>query len=156
MVIYDLMCEYGHEFEGWFKSADDLQAQIESELLLCPFCDTSVVSKKVTAAKVARKSNRSASVKGVPSQEVVRGNPQSSAKFAKLQQMLGQVHDYIDQNFEDVGNRFSEEAIKMHHGETETSNIRGTATRDELREMQEEGVEAIPLPPKPIDPKKIN
>jgi hypothetical protein len=156
MVIYDLICEYGHEFEGWFKSADDLKAQVDSELLLCPFCDTSEVTKKLTAAKLARKSNRSSSVKDVSSQEVVSGNPQSSAKFAKLQQMLSQVHDYIDKNFEDVGNRFSDEAIKMHNGEVETTNIRGTATRNQLREMQEEGVEAVPLPPKPIDPKKVN
>jgi hypothetical protein len=156
MVIYDLICEHGHQFEGWFKSADDLQSQTDSNLLLCPFCDSAEVTKKLTAAKITRKSNSASSVKELPSQQVVRGDARSSEKFAKLQKMLGQVHDYIDRNFEDVGNRFSEEAIKIHHGEAEANNIRGTATREELKEMRKEGVEAVPLPPKPIDPKKVN
>ena len=68
--------------------------------------------------------------------------------------MLGKVHDYIDQNFENVGNRFTEEAISIHEGEKDPANIRGTANKEQLQELTEQGIDVVPLPPKPIDPKK--
>ena len=168
MIIYDLACEYEHAFEGWFKNADDMLDQQKSGLLTCPFCGSSNISKKVAAPKVSRKSNTVTSVKpneagqisgkvtkGVASENVVTAEA-SAAKFAKLQNMLGKVHDYVDQNFQDVGNRFAEEAISMHKGETEEKNIKGTVSKEQMEELVEEGVEAVALPPKPIDKKKIN
>lgn len=156
MVIYDLVCDNGHQFEGWFKSSDDLQMQAESALLLCPFCESAQVTKKLTAAKVGRKSNAGAVSPIASNNEVISGSAAAPEKFAKLQKMLSQVHDYIDNNFQDVGNRFSEQAIKIHHGEADPCNIRGTATREQVKEMSDAGVTALPLPPKPIDPKKVN
>ena len=157
MVIYDLICDSEHEFEGWFKNAEDLVAQRENGLLTCPYCESSDISKKLAAPKVTKKSNSRGG--GNRRQEVAiggQGDGESPQKFAQLQKMLKQVHQYIDTNFEDVGNKFADEAISIHHGEKEASNIRGTATAEQIQDMAEQGVEAIPLPPKPIDRKKIN
>lgn len=156
MVIYDLVCDANHEFEGWFKNAGDLLTQQEQGLLTCPVCDSVNIRKLVTAAKVTKKSNSSSSLATRSQTAVATGSEPSSEKFKQLQQMLGQVHEFIDKNFEDVGNKFADEAISIHKGEKDPSNIRGTATKDQLKAMAEEGVEAIPLPPKPIDKNKLN
>lgn len=165
MVIYDLICDANHQFEGWFKNAEDMQAQRENGFLTCPFCDSMQITKKLTAAKLTRKSNTiepnfrpetSSQEVAIGGQTVSKGSDTSPEKFAKLQKMLGEVHNYIDKNFEDVGNRFSEEAINIHNGDREPSNIRGTASGEQIKEMAEQGVEAVPLPPKPIDRKKVN
>ena len=165
MVIYDLICDANHQFEGWFKNAEDMQKQRESGFLTCPFCDSMQITKKLTASKLTRKSNAMSTKPetGSARQEVaiggqskVPGSDTSPEKFAKLQKMLGEVHNFIDKNFEDVGNRFSKEAINIHNGDREPGNIRGTASKEQIKEMAEHGVDAIPLPPKPIDRKKVN
>lgn len=162
MIIYDLICEFQHEFEGWFKNSEDMLAQSENGLLTCPFCDSGNITKKVTAPKVNRKSNAvidddkpSLPRAGLNSKDMVTGNS-SAKKFTELQTMLGKVHDYIDANFQDVGNRFADEAISMKRGEQETKNIKGTVSSEQMEELIDEGVQALPLPPKPIDKKKIN
>lgn len=150
MVIYDLVCNSNHGFEGWFKNAEDFEAQQLNGMLCCPFCDSELVSKKPAAPKVSRKSN------SAPVKQDVAISGGSAEAYAKLQSMLGQVHDFIDNNFEDVGNRFAEEALNIHHDEREEKNIRGTASLEELKELAEEGVTALPLPPKPVNKKKLN
>lgn len=162
MVIYDLVCEFGHEFEGWFKNSDELSSQQANGLLTCPYCDSDKVTKKLTAPKVAKKSNATGAQEIVPSfqqqaaQNVAVESGASPEAYNKLQKMLGEVHKFIDTNFEDVGNRFAEQALSIHRGETEASNIRGTANQEELADLAKEGVTALPIPPKPIDKKKLN
>ena len=162
MVIYDLVCQSGHEFEGWFRNAEELVSQQESKILTCPFCNTASVTKKVTASKVARKSNSSQALQSVATNVGSSLSNQadslgmSEERFGKLQTMLGKVHDYVDKNFDDVGNRFAEEALSIHKGEKESTNIRGTATQSEINELEMEGVVALPLPAKPIAKKDLN
>lgn len=150
MVIYDLICDASHTFEGWFKGAEDFDTQLASGLLSCPFCRSELVTKKLAAPKLSRKSNSVSA-----GQEVAIGNGSPQA-YAQLQEMLGQVHKFVDGNFQDVGNKFAQEALSIHRGEKDKENIRGTATSDEIKELAEEGVSAVPLPPKPVDKKKLN
>jgi len=162
MVIYDLVCQSGHEFEGWFRNADELASQQESKMLTCPFCNTDAVTKKVTGSKVFKKSNSSQALQSVAtnvgggSSDESGSEELSKERFGKLQTMLTKVHDYVDNNFEDVGNRFAEEALSIHKGEKEATNIRGTASQSEIKELAEEGVKALPLPAKPVSKKDLN
>ncbi len=158
MVIYDLQCENQHQFEGWFRNAQDLESQQASGLLICPVCESAQVRKKVTAAKVTRKSNSLAIAPSVSANEVVKGSTKGgdAPTYQQLQRMLSKVHNYIDNNFTDVGNKFADEALKIHRGEKEADNIRGVASKTELKELAEEGVSAVPLPPKPVDKEKLN
>lgn len=149
MVIYDLICDASHTFEGWFKNAEDFESQQSQSMILCPFCDSELVSKKLAAPKLSRKTN------SIPQQQVATGDRTAEA-FAQLQDMLGRVHAFIEKNFEDVGNRFAAEALSIHRGEREDDNIRGTASVEELKELAEEGVTAMTLPPKPVSKKKLN
>ncbi|MFT6034221.1 MAG: hypothetical protein ACI854_002765 [Arenicella sp.] len=158
MVIYDLICDSRHEFEGWFNSADDLASQQQKEILRCPICDSLEVSKKAAAPKLVRKSNSTAISDSSqrPSGPVANLNASSAEAYSKLQSMLTKVHKFIDSNFEDVGNKFADEALSMHRGEKELNNIRGTASADQLKDLADEGITALPLPAKPVDKKKLN
>lgn len=147
MVIYDLICDSNHAFEGWFKGADDFSHQLAQGLVACPVCDSQAVTKKIAAPKISR---------GAAPQAHIAAGGGSAEAFSKLQDMLGRVHEFIEKNFEDVGNRFAEEALSIHRGEREEGNIRGIASQEELEELAEEGISAMRLPPKPINKKKLN
>ena len=155
MVIYDLICVNGHTFEGWFDSLEDFEQQQVDSLLACPLCNTLSVSRKLAAPKLAKKSNVEGESQAAKSTQMLsaQGSPE---EFGKLQKMLKQVHDYVDTNYEDVGSKFTEEAISMHRGEKEKAAIRGTANAKQVKKLADEGVSALPLPERPIDKKKIN
>jgi hypothetical protein len=75
---------------------------------------------------------------------------------ARPQEILKKLHEYIEQRFDNVGTQFAEEARKIHYGETEERNIYGQATGIEIKELREEGINAVPLPEKPGDKSKLN
>ncbi len=142
MIIYDLRCTHDHQFEGWFKTSDDFRSQKEGKLLNCPVCGSSEVTKLPTASRI----NRHSSSKGSPASQFVNAE----------QILLEKIHDYVDSNYVDVGSEFPEQARKIHYGEIKSAPIRGTATPDEARELNEEGVDIISLPPVPIRKEKLN
>lgn len=146
MIIYDLECDAEHRFEGWFKNIADYKGQMASGILLCPICNSDKVRKLPTASYVstgvsAPKNNLNESVE-----------KQSLPSEAETIQNL---HQLINEQFDNVGNKFAEEAKKIHYGEVEDRNICGTATVEEVTKLQDEGITAIPLPT-PIDKDKLN
>lgn len=160
MVIFDLQCEFGHVFEGWFSNSDDLQQQLQDGSLSCPSCGSVQVTKQFAAPKVTRKTNSKTQAPQLHTDnsqsQMVNTTGVEPEKYAHVQKMLSKVHDFVEQNFEDVGNKFSEKAIGMARGEIDEANIRGTASQEQVKEMAQEGVKAAFLPPKPVDPKKLN
>lgn len=161
MVIFDLICDFQHEFEGWFRNSEELANQQRSGLLTCPICDSGHVNKKVSAPKVGKKSNSTPSV--IPSTSLGEGFSGDSMAavgskeaYFELQNMLKNVHDYVESNFKDVGGDFVDEALSMHKGEKENVNIRGTASMEQLKELEDEGVTTLPLPPKPVGKDDLN
>lgn len=159
MVIYDLVCDANHEFEGWFKNSDDLAQQKQKGLLLCPVCNSPNVNKKLAAPKLTRKSNSIENRKSLMSEATSNGSssPKLTAEeYKQFQSALKKVHEHLDRNYVDVGNKFADEAMSMHRGEKEAANIKGTATSDQVKELAEEGVSTLPIPPKPVDKKKLN
>jgi len=145
MIIYDLECDAKHCFEGWFKNADEFSEQQQNGMLMCPICGSDSVRKLPSATYIGKASSATVDEK------------QSVAKSElNKHQALQFVHDYINKNFDDVGSQFAEEAKKIHYGESEQRNIRGTATADEIMSLKDEGVQAVQLPPAPYDKDKLN
>ncbi|WLR97333.1 DUF1178 family protein [Shinella sumterensis] len=140
MIRYDLSCDNGHPFEGWFGSADDFDRQQKMALVSCPVCHSTHVAKRLMAPSVstARKKERR--------QEMVMQAGQKEM-IAKLREIVSTIRA----NSEDVGERFPEEARKIHYGEAEQRGLIGQATLDEVRDLLEEGVEIAPLPVLPDD-----
>lgn len=145
MIIYDLECDIKHHFEGWFKNANEFDEQQHRGLLLCPICGSEVVRKIPSASHISKGRGK-----------IKTADLDSEVVETSKRQVLQLFHDYVNKNFDDVGNRFAAEAIKIHHGETTERNIRGTATADEVRELKEEGIAAVQLPPAPYDKDKLN
>lgn len=131
MISFNLTCSEGHEFGGWFPNSDSFEKQVKKKQIACPTCGDTAVSKSVMAPAVAQKS----AVK-----------QDRKAKAAKVRKMLDDLRDHVEQNFDDVGNEFPEEARKIYYGETEARDIYGNATDEEAEEMVEEGLPVGRLP----------
>ena len=147
MVIYDLCCADGHKFEGWFKQPEDFNDQQESSLLTCPVCGSLDIKKLPTASHIKTGAARSSANKSLKLE---------IHNDALLIEAMQNLRAHIDKNFVNVGAQFSEEARKMHYGESEEKQIRGTATPDEVRALADEGIDAFPLPVMGIDKNKLN
>ena len=124
MIVFDLECSEGHIFEGWFDSLESFEEQNSKNLINCPYCDDSNI-KKVISPVAVRKSHP---------------DKQMAPEIIDYQRLAKEVVDYVQNSFEDVGSRFSAEALKIHYGVGEKRNIRGSATSDEERILKEEGI----------------
>jgi hypothetical protein len=143
MKVLDLQCGLGHTFEGWFGSEDDFVAQCARALVQCPLCGDSDVHKLLSAPRLNLSTSRQD--KGSEAEIVAPPSaPENSVAAAWLQ-----LARRVVANTDDVGERFADEARKMHYGETEERAIRGRTTLDEARALMDEGIEVLPmvLPP---------
>lgn len=131
MIRFALACSAGHEFEGWFRSNEAFDAQRAAGELTCPVCGASSVDKAIMAPAVARSGSADR-----PPPELV----------ARLLAMARALREHVERNFEHVGPRFPEEARRIHLGEAEARDIYGEATREEVEQLLEEGIEVRPLP----------
>jgi hypothetical protein len=140
MIVYDLLCENAHRFEGWFASPEAFAHQHDAGHLSCPMCGSSSVQKQLSAPYVQTKG-------GETGQTAVLGNPEL------LETMRRKVIEVILQNTEDVGQRFPEEARAIHYKEAPERAIRGVASAAETRTLREEGIDvfALPAPAPPKD-----
>ncbi len=144
MVVYDLICDSEHQFEGWFKSESDYLEQNKQGILCCPICNSTLVHKLPSASYISTKKSQLVSQKNMPKKS-----------RAQIDRIVKEFSSYITANTEDVGNQFAEEAKKMHYGEVVERNIRGNASVDEVKSLKEEGIDVVPLPVL-VDKKKLN
>ena len=142
MIRYDLKCANGDEFEAWFGSIADYDAQAANGQLICPHCGITHVEKAPMAPAV-----RTSEAK------------EAQKERAVAMAMAAKVREHIKDNFDYVGDKFADEARKMHDGETEERAIWGEATPEEAMALAEDGIPASPLPAElaPAAPdKKLN
>lgn len=150
LKVFNLQCDSGHLFEGWFGSHDDYDAQQARGLVTCPICHSEYVQKMPSAPHI--NSSRTL-VPAVDVQQVgataassASTSVMSSADFAKLQAVvLAQMRQIVN-SAENVGAAFAREARAIHEGEAEARSIRGTATEEERQELAEDGIAVMVLP----------
>ena len=135
MKVLNLQCTHRHSFEGWFASEDAFQDQLQRGLVECPLCGDTAVAKMLSAPRL----NLGAS-EPQPRQEVV-ATPDAAMQAAWLK-----MARHVLANTEDVGERFAEEARRIHYGESEERGIRGQASRQQTEALIEEGISVLPLP----------
>ncbi len=149
MIRYRLRCDSGHEFEAWFPSSAGYDAQAERGLLSCAECGTANVEKALMAPAVG-KSAEDAS-RNSPSLPVPSRRPVAAQLPAPMVEMLRKIREHVRENSDYVGDRFAEEARRIHYDEAEARGIYGEATVAEARELHEEGIEVHRLPALPDD-----
>ena len=142
MIKYRLSCGDGHEFESWFRAIADFDTQTRAGDVACPLCGSTEITKQPMAPAVV--SGRSPTPASVPATIDPRLNTATLG-------VLRAFKKAVLENSEDVGTSFADEARKIHFGEVEERNIRGTSTIDEAQALAEDGVSFGVLPPLPDD-----
>lgn len=124
MIRYDLRCRNDHDFEGWFQDSAAYDAQRKLRKVTCPICGSAKVEKQIMAPSLGKKA-------------------EAQKEAAKA---LAEVQRYVEENCEYVGERFPEEARRIHYGESDPRGIYGEASAEDARELSEEGVPFAQLP----------
>jgi hypothetical protein len=154
MIRYNLRCERGHAFESWFQSSQAYESQEKRKLVNCPSCGSAKVERAIMAPQIVSKKGRDVPVQApVAATEVATSasTPLMMAQERELRAKLKELRDHIVKNADNVGERFPNEARKMHYGDIEHRPIYGEASPEEARSLIEEGVEVSPLPVLPDD-----
>ncbi len=133
MIAFDLFCENDHVFEAWFKDRDTYEEQSRRGLIECPICGNNNIKKRPSQFAIMKGGKREAQGEGL------------SDRDAAIE-ILKRIHSYIMKNTEDVGTKFAETALKMHYGVLEPKNIRGVATEEQEKMLQDEGIDFFKLP----------
>jgi hypothetical protein len=138
--VFNLRCEHEHAFEGWFASAESFDSQLASGQVQCPLCDSNAVTKALSAPRL----NLGAEA---PRQERPRAaTPTAMPTAEQMQALFLKMAREIVANTEDVGERFADEARRIHYKEAPERGIRGVTSKDEADALEEEGIQVMPMP----------
>ena len=147
MKVLDLRCGAGHSFEGWFASEDDYGSQRDRGLLDCPVCGNAEVARLPSAPRLNLSGARAAEPAQAPASPAPASAPVTTMTGqAAAVQRLAEAMAEILNNTQDVGDRFAEEARRIHYGESDAKAIRGQTTREEREALADEGIEVFTLP----------
>ena len=154
MIRYTLRCERGHQFESWFQSSSAYESQERRHLIDCPSCGSDKIERAIMAPQIVSKKGREPA-QPAPTAPVEAPVSESTslmmAQERELRSKLKELRDHIVKNADNVGERFPNEARKMHYGDIEHRPIYGEASPEEARALIDEGVEVSPLPTLPED-----
>jgi hypothetical protein len=140
MKVLNLRCTHDHAFEGWFASEDDFQSQSDRGLIECPLCGDKAVAKLPSAPRLNVSGARE------PSAPVVAEPSGPATHAVTLQSMWMRAVQHVMATTVDVGDKFAEEARRIHYGEAQERAIRGKASAEDAQALQDEGIEVMALP----------
>ena len=141
MIVFDLECSRGHIFEGWFKNLKAFEEQNAKELISCPYCEDTQIRRVISPVATKTSSQQ---------------DEQKDERYVDHAKLAGEIADYVNRNFDDVGTDFTKEALKMHYGVNDKRNIKGSATAEEEKVLKDEGIEFFKLPIPKISEEKKN
>lgn len=151
MIVFDLACVCGIIFEGWFHDRQDFICQQEAGLLVCPDCGSRRVRKILSPVRM----RASAELCEQNSAGPENGPDESEVSAEKMVKALQVLQNYVEKNFEDVGTRLAEKALKIHYRVEKKRNIRGFATAEEEKTLENEGITLLKVP-MPVKNDKLN
>ncbi|MET0630103.1 MAG: DUF1178 family protein [Xanthobacteraceae bacterium] len=155
MIRYALACDQGHTFESWFQSSAAYDKQAKRGLVTCPHCGSPKVEKALMTPQLSgtKKRGKTAPVQSTPAPQLPAAAPDAPAPVAmvspqerEFRKKLKELREHLTKNADYVGQKFPEEARKMHYGEVEHRSIYGEASPQDAKELHEEGIEFHPLP----------
>ena len=133
MIKYNLKCKHKHEFESWFLDSKEFEKLKSKKMIECIFCKTKSIEKSIMAPSVLN-------------QEQKQENQKSIKYIKKIQKDLLKIRNFVEKNFEYVGNNFSREVRNVYYDKRKNKNIYGKATPEETKELEEEGIELTAIP----------
>ncbi len=132
MIVFDLKCRHDHPFQGWFKNGDAFDTQSAAGEVACPICGDTKVEKAPMAPRLVK----------------ARGDAveRRAQVMAEVTRALGDLRRQVEEKCDYVGNKFPEEARKIHYGETDARGIYGEATKEEAEALEDEGIDVAAIP----------
>jgi hypothetical protein len=154
MILYRLRCSNGHEFDSWFKDSKTYERQEKKSLIGCAVCGDVAVQRALMTPRLGKGGKSAAPEEAVsPPAPVPAPSPEQQQMAAlarhmpkELREALVRVREQVEKNCEHVGDRFAEEARKIHYGESDRRGIYGETTDQEAEALAEEGIEFGRLP----------
>lgn len=144
MIVYNLACDNAHRFEGWFASAEDFDAQSSDGRVSCPVCGSIEIARQPSAPYVSTHCPQPAE------------DPAQPVSAEAIELMRRKFLEHVISKSEDVGQRFPEEARRIHYKEAPVRSIRGQASRREVDELRDEGIEVLSIPGPPVPPDQLH
>ena len=132
MILFDLRCTKGHVFEAWFRDNASYDKQAKAGAVVCPGCGSRKVEKAPMAPRIGKSGELS--------------KQEMASELAEMKKQLLELRSKVEANCDYVGNRFAEEARRIHYGEVERRDIYGEASDEEAKDLSEEGIEFGRIP----------
>ncbi|MBI3199072.1 MAG: DUF1178 family protein [Rhodospirillales bacterium] len=156
MILYRLRCAKGHEFDSWFKDGKTYERQEKRSLIGCPSCGNAKITRALMAPRIGKGGQGRGDHIDVPVEAPVETKPAAApdpqvAALARsmpkeMREALTKLREVVEKNLEPVGEKFAEEARKIHYGESDKRGIYGQTTDEEAEALAEEGIEFGRLP----------
>ncbi len=164
MILYQLVCDHDHTFEAWFRDSASYDEQVAMGEVTCPHCGTPDVRKALMAPRLGRRKGQGAPA-APPAQETAAPAPAKATApptggddtvktvagrnldfAANIREALHDLRRQVESHCDYVGDRFAEEARKIHYGESESRPIYGETTKEEAQDLKDEGVDVVSVP----------
>jgi hypothetical protein len=151
MIKYALICDAGHGFDSWFDSSDAFDKLSKCGFVACPQCGSAKVGKQLMAPRVRNSEERRSLSRPKAAADAAPPQPMAmlSDEAQKMREAIRELHAKVKANTVDVGERFADEARRIHYGDAEEKPIRGKASFEEAKALHDEGIGVLPLPPLP-------
>lgn len=149
MIVYDLTCDQDHEFESWFKNSAAYDSLRKSRKVSCPVCASTKIRKAPMAPRISKSGVKELAPPEAPAVTNTPAEAESgdmASAMTKAVEAIKELQATIEKTFDNVGDKFPEEARKIHYGEADVRGIYGEATAEEAQELIEEGVDIAAVP----------
>ena len=134
MIKYNLKCNNDHEFESWFSDSKEFDKLNKRELLECIFCSSTKIQKSIMAPMVSGAKSKKDNLNFL------------DPKLLNEKNKLSKLREYVEKNFEFVGDKFSQKVREVYYDKKNQKSIYGTTTQDEREELSEEGIDLLSIP----------
>ena len=131
MIKYSLTCKCNFTFDRWFASSEEFERLMKRKLITCVKCNSNNVAKSIMAPNVSNSKKNNT------------GNYEVQKKIKKK---IVEYQNFIKANCKYVGEDFAREARSIHYGKKDTKGIYGKVTAEELKELNDEGIETTTIP----------
>ena len=155
MILYQLRCADEHSFEAWFRDGASYDLQARSGDVECPYCGSTTITKAPMAPHIGASHDHDQGETKPATNGATNGvvNDVDERRATEVAQQIldavGRIREYTEENFEDVGEDFADEARKIHHGDASERGIYGKATQEDAEELEDEGIDFVRLPGAP-------
>lgn len=150
MILYDLRCSQGHQFEAWFKDSGTYDKQAKRGHIECPVCSDSAIEKAIMAPQLSSSTRKKGLEHDTPNTHNRPGNARDEGRASEVAreilEAVGKVQKHVEENCENVGDKFVDEVRAIHYGEAEERGIYGEASVSEVEELAEEDIPVVRVP----------